>query len=519
MELAMPHRIGRRHGGLLTANDFKKGQSSPCNYVHEGRNVKITCHGDDFLIVAPLESIKWIIKKMQETFELKHQILGPEKGCVREVRMLNRIIRWTDTGIEYEPDQRHSDCIIRDLGLDGGKGVSTPGTVEIDNKEEVDEKEDLDKEVKKDDTTFRMIAARLNYLSLDRADLQYASRCISQYMSSPTKKAWRMLKRVGRYLIDAGRMVQKFEWCEPTKRINGFGDSDWAGDRTTAKSTSGGVISFGPHVIKTWSTTQQTIALSSGEAELYAMTKAATQVLGIMQLLADFGIATSGKVHSDSTAAIGIACRGGLGRTRHIRVQYLWIQSKVEEKDLELSKIHTDDNVADLMTKHLSSEGRKKHLKNMRMWTSSDRAEKSLSINGVFDDNAKKDEWINSVSIIGEKVDATMQQNHGEVSAMAMSSDSISRLINELLACSTWVRKHRTPRQALFTPMKVAKGPIRNSDVSNLRISLFQDVVSNDWKVWADNWKTSSNPHARVELSRGYTAFVNEIPETLISSI
>ena len=129
----------------------------------------------------------------------------------------------------------------------------------------------------------------------------------------------------------------------------------------------------------------------------------------------------------------------------------------------------------------------------MSMWTSRDRVEESLCVNGVFDGGANNDEWMNSVSIISENVGATIQQNHGEVSAMVMSSDSGSQLIDELLACSTWVRKHRTPIQASFTPMKVAKGPIRNSDIRYLRIPLFQEVVSKDWKVWTDNWKISSN--------------------------
>ena len=142
-------------------------------------------------------------------------------------------------------------------------------------------------------------------------------------MSNPDKNGWRKLKRVGRFLIRARRVVQLFPWEPQSIDVEAFGDSDWAGDRKTGKSTSGGVVRVGSCVVKTWSSTQQTIALSSGEAELYAMTKAATQCLGIIQLMADFGDTASGKVMSDSTAAICIVCRDGLGRTRHIRVQYL----------------------------------------------------------------------------------------------------------------------------------------------------------------------------------------------------
>ena len=44
---------------------FQKGKASACNFVHEGRNVRLTCHGDDFMIVAAEEDLKWMIKEMK----------------------------------------------------------------------------------------------------------------------------------------------------------------------------------------------------------------------------------------------------------------------------------------------------------------------------------------------------------------------------------------------------------------------------------------------------------------------
>ena len=79
---------------------------------------------------------------------------------------------------------------------------------------------------------------------------------------------------------------------------------------------------------------------------------------GLVSMAADFGKATSAKVHTDSTAALGMVFRSGLGRTRHARVQYLWIQQKVQDKELVVEKVDTKENVADLMTKSLSAEVR-----------------------------------------------------------------------------------------------------------------------------------------------------------------
>ena len=86
-----------------------------------------------------------------------------------------------------------------------------------------------------------------------------------------------MLKRIGRYFRGVARCVQHFHWSSEDEDQLGFADSDWAGSKGDAKSTSGGALLWGGHLLKSWSTGQLTIALSSGEAELYALTKVAAQ--------------------------------------------------------------------------------------------------------------------------------------------------------------------------------------------------------------------------------------------------
>ena len=80
-------------------------------------------------------------------------------------------------------------------------------------------------------------------------------------------------------------------------------------------------------------------------------------MLGLSALLADFGIKVRCRVHTDSTAAKGIASRTGLGSTRHIAVHLLWVQERVRNKVFELLKCKGTENPADLMTKYLSHEG------------------------------------------------------------------------------------------------------------------------------------------------------------------
>ena len=94
--------------------------------------------------------------------------------------------------------------------------------------------------------------------------------------------------------------------------------------------------------------TQATVALSSAEAELYALTKGAAQGLGMMALLHDFGVAVSVTVHTDASATICIVRRAGLGKLRRLNVRYLWVQDQVKRERLGLEKVAGADCPADL---------------------------------------------------------------------------------------------------------------------------------------------------------------------------
>ena len=114
----------------------------------------------------------------------------------------------------------------------------------------------------------------------------------------------------------------------------------------------------GSHLLKCWSSTQAGVAMSSGEAEFYGVTKAAGIVLGYKSLLNDLGVQLKTRVWTDSSATIGICSRQGLGKLRHINTRSLWVQQKIRGGALEVWKVKGEVNPADLFTKHLSSEQR-----------------------------------------------------------------------------------------------------------------------------------------------------------------
>ena len=135
-----------------------------------------------------------------------------------------------------------------------------------------------------------------------------------------------------------------------------YSDTDWSGCPRSRKSTSGGCIMIGSHCIRTWSSTQASVTLSSGEAEFYGLVKAAGAGLGHQSLMKDLGVSLPVRVWTDSSAAIGIATRSGLGKLRHLETHTLWVQEKVRAGAISVRKVAGEVNPADLFTKHLPSK-------------------------------------------------------------------------------------------------------------------------------------------------------------------
>ena len=336
---------------MMKAWGFMQGAYNPCLYYHPKWDIATLVHGDDFVSAGNEVNLRAFRTKLEERFKIKTQIVGHggREDVQSEARVLNRIVRATEDGWEYEADQRHIEMLIDGLGLGQAKGVCTPGEEEKKWEEE-ENKEELSAEEAR---RFRGHAARLNYLAADRPDIAYSVKEVCRAMAKPTKGAWKKLKRIVRYLVEARRTVTEYPWQGQEGEVEAYTDSDWAGCRQTGRSTSGGAITIGDHFIKAWASTQASVTLSSAEAELVAMTKATAEVMGILNMVRDLGEKKHGIVYADSSAALAIADRKGSGKLRHINVRMLWLQEKERRGEVELRKIKGELNPADLMTKYM----------------------------------------------------------------------------------------------------------------------------------------------------------------------
>ena len=152
-------------------------------------------------------------------------------------------------------------------------------------------------------------------------------------------------------------MVWKFDdKGEETLWIDVLADTDWAGDATTRRSTSGGMIAVGDVAIKHWSRTQKGRSLSSTEAEYYAVVSGSAEGLAVQAMAHELGWTLKVRVWTDSSGAKSAVSKRGLGKMRHIELKYLWIQEAVQRKRVYMRKIWGKINPADHFTKAQSKK-------------------------------------------------------------------------------------------------------------------------------------------------------------------
>ena len=146
------------------------------------RILHVVC-GDDFTFCGGGPELLWIAEKMKSWFEIKvRALLRPEEGDDKSIVSLGRHVGWTEEGIEYEADPKHSKLIMEHFGFDDESSHLVFNGEKDWRKEEAWEEEELPAE---EATVFGGIAARANFLSLDCLDLQFPVKQMSREMAKP----------------------------------------------------------------------------------------------------------------------------------------------------------------------------------------------------------------------------------------------------------------------------------------------------------------------------------------------
>ena len=347
---------GRRRAGQAWVNHFaaileslglRRCAIAPQFFSDSSRGIYVEVHMDDLHGTAPEGVAQELLKAIGEQVAVK--TYGPTRPGDKYVH-LKRRREVCHGGVLIGADDKHIARVAVALGLERCNPVGMPSTVELNMQPGEDDRPLSDEDTK----LYRSCVGTMMYWALDREDVQLETSVLARHLKSPTEHYMKLVKRLVRYAKGA----TGFKAWMPAPvgdrdqvRIEVFSDSDWAGEQQGRRSRSSCHIDVDGCPMAGWSNRQSIVAQSSAEAEFYSATSAVSGALMFRAVYEEFGFRVILRLRSDASAAIGMMRREGAGRIRHISVRCLWLQQLVKEKKVEVVKIHTSQNKADLGTK------------------------------------------------------------------------------------------------------------------------------------------------------------------------
>ncbi|KAK4402107.1 Retrovirus-related Pol polyprotein from transposon TNT 1-94 [Sesamum angolense] len=184
-----------------------------------------------------------------------------------------------------------------------------------------------------------------------RPDIAYAVSCLSRYMSNAGLPHWEALKWLLRYLNGSVSAGIKFSKHTDGVSLVGYVDSNYANDRDSRRSTTSYVFTLCGACISWKSQLQNIVALSTTEAEYIATTEAFKEAIWLKGILTEIGFLNKKvTIFSDSQSSIQL-CKNPVfhDRTKHIDVRYHFIRDIVGKEIINLEKINSENNPADMV--------------------------------------------------------------------------------------------------------------------------------------------------------------------------
>ena len=334
----------------LSMCNFKRSGSEATLYTRsdmEGNLIIVSIYVDDIVYTGSSERLLNEFKReMMQRYEMS------DLGLLHH--FLGMGILQTNRGV-FIHQGKYAKSLLSKFGLDDCKPVSIP----LATGEKLKKKDGSELA---DESLYRRIVGSLLYLTATRPDLMYAASLLSRFMTGPTKIHMGAAKRVLRYV--QGTLSYGIEYVrEQSATLIGFCDADWAGSEDDSRSTSGYAFSFGSGAFSWSSVKQNTVALSTAEAEYVSASEATAQAIWLRFVLDDFGEmqAEATPLFCDNMSAISMAKNPVFHqRTRHINRKYHFIREALQEGVIDVKFCRSEEQLADIFTKALPKDRFKK---------------------------------------------------------------------------------------------------------------------------------------------------------------
>ncbi|XP_047331351.1 secreted RxLR effector protein 161-like [Impatiens glandulifera] len=212
-----------------------------------------------------------------------------------------------------------------------------------------------EEEKKIDTTTYKQIVGSLMYLTATRPDIMFVVSLLTRFMDCPTESHLAAAKRVLRYLkgtMDFGIFYKS----KGQQNLIAYTDSDYAGDLSDRKSTSGYAFMFCSGVVSWSSKKQPVVSLSSTEAEFIVAASCACQAVWLRRIFKEVKHAPVGAttVFGDNNSVIKLSKNPVMhGRSKHIDVRFHFLRELTKDETVNLEYCNTKEQIADIMTKPL----------------------------------------------------------------------------------------------------------------------------------------------------------------------
>jgi hypothetical protein len=208
-----------------------------------------------------------------------------------------------------------------------------------------------------DQKVYRSMIGSLLYLCASRPDIMLSVCMCARFQANPKEVHLRTVKRIMRYLV----YTPKFGLWYPkgsTFDLIGYFDADYAWCKIYRKSTSGICQFLGRSLVSWASKKQNSVALSTAEAEYIVAGHCCAQLLWMRQNLRDYGYKLS-KVPllCGNESAIRMADNPiEHSRTKHIDIRYHFLRDHQQKGDIEIAYVNTRNQLADIFTKPLDEK-------------------------------------------------------------------------------------------------------------------------------------------------------------------
>ncbi|KAG5562829.1 hypothetical protein RHGRI_005526 [Rhododendron griersonianum] len=326
---------------FLLSKDFVRGSVDKTLFVqHKGKHLLVVqIYVDDIIFGSTSPAlVNDFSEFMQSEFEMS--MMG------ELTFFLGLQVRQFEHGI-FVSQTKYASNLVKKFGLDSAKHSRTPMSTTTKLSKDVDG-------VSIDQTLYRSMIGSLLYLTASRPDIAFSVGVCARYQANPKESHLTAVKRVIKYI--SGTMGYGIWLSKDTNsNLAGFSDADWAGCADDRKSTSGGCFYIGNNLVAWLSKKQNSISLSTAEAEYIAAGSACTQLLWMKQMLDDYGFSQECITHyCDNTSAINISKNPVQhSRTKHIDIRHHFIRDLVEDGTVTLEYLDTTHQKADLFTKPL----------------------------------------------------------------------------------------------------------------------------------------------------------------------